>query len=399
VITSELQVLGINQLWQLGLSGQRVGIGHLDSGVDSHPALVGRVAGFMLFDDRGDPVTDQDPFDSGQHGTHTAGLICGGVVDGVAIGVAPKASLYSGVVIDGGRTILRILRGLCWLADQPVRVATLPLGIPAYHPVFREAVAVLRQRGILPVAAIGNRGAGRFHSPGVYPDVLSVGALNGQGQAASFSGSLNLARNLTALKPDVLAPGRKIISLSPDGGTQIMSGTSMSSAYVAGVAALLFEACPEASVAAVEAALISSCLPVNDEDAHRCRAGLVNAPAALEYLLAYHPEEEAFPNEDYVKAVGNDNGRFIDPHLCQQFYYKGESSVLQAIVGVSGEFEDVMVEINSQVDEGPVSVDPLSPTRLVLINATTRWLKALLEHEKVTLASDVDVDMAAVLFG
>jgi hypothetical protein len=398
-LSAALRQLEVDRLWQRGLTGHGVGIGHLDSGVDPHPALEGRIGGFMQFDDGGNPVPGRSPFDSGQHGTHTAGLICGGVVDGVAIGAAPQGSLYCGVVIDGGQTILRILRGLCWLAKQPVRVASLPLGIPAYNPVFREAIAALRQRGVLPITAIGNRGAGRFHSPGAYPEVLAVGAVNGEGQVASFSGSLNVPQTLSALKPDVLAPGKRIVSLHPDGQVHALSGTSMSSACVAGLAALLFEACPCASVASVEAALIHSSIPVDAAQSHRCRAGVVNAPAALEHLLSCQPSSEDIAQADYAAAVGSDTDCFIDPHLRQQFFYRGESSVLPAIVGVTGTFADVMLEINDQVGEEPAALESLLPTRLVLVHASVRWLKALLVHSEVTLASDVDVDIATVLFG
>ncbi len=388
--------LGVNQLWHQGLTGKGVGIGHLDTGVASHPALEGKVAGFMLFDDQGNPVPDHEPFDAGQHGTHTAGLICGGTMNGTPIGVAPEASLYSGAVIDGGQTILRILRGLCWLAEQPVRVVTLPLGIPGYHPVFREAVEILRGRGILPIAAIGNRGAGQFHSPGVYPNVLSVGATNGQGQIASFSGSRNNLQDHSAVKPDVLAPGKNIISLAPGAGTRKMSGTSMSSAYVAGIAALLFEACPNASVASMEAALIESSSPV---DTHRSRAGQINALAALKYLPSSQPAQEEIPDETYAEAAKCENERFIDPHLSQQFFYKGESAILSAIIGSRGCFGDILSEVNNKIKEGPASIEQLHPTQMVWVRATVRWLRNLLAHEQVTLASDVDVDMATVLFG
>ncbi|MCB8922147.1 MAG: S8 family peptidase [Ardenticatenaceae bacterium] len=392
--SAELRQLGVEALWRQGLSGQGVGVGHLDSGVAPHPALHGRITRFLHINENGRAQPNTPPFDSGKHGTHTAGLICGGAAEGTAVGVAPQANLYSAAVIDGGHTILRILRGLCWLAEQPVRVTNLPLGIPAHHPVFREAIAALRQRGILPIAAIGNRGAGRFHSPGGYDNVLSVGATNGSGQVASFCGSRNTPQTLIALKPDVLAPGRSIRSLHPNGRTQSLTGTSMSSATVAGIAALLFEACPAASVRQVEMALINATQPVETAVPHRSRAGLVNAPAALAYLQAgYAPDEPPQEIED-----GRFNGRFLDPHLRHQFFYKGETAVLPAIIGVSGAFGEIAAAISTQVGEAPAASETLPPTSLTLVHASVRWLQTLLTHPAVTLASAVDVDLTAVLF-
>lgn len=397
-LSAELAQLEVARLWQQGLTGSDVGIGHLDTGVDLHPVLKGNVAKFVMFDDWGHPIADRELFDSGVHGTHTAGLICGGEVEGIAIGAAPGASLYSGVVINGGQTILRILRGLCWLAEQPIRAAVLPLGIPGNHPVLKEAVDILRSRGILPIAPIGNKGAGNFQSPGVYPNVLSVGASDCTGQIASFSGSLNASKSLIAIKPDVLAPGDKVTSLAPGGGKRAMSGTSMSSAFVAGISALLFEAYPEADIDSVEAALIRSGSDERAVNSHRCRSGLVNASAALKHLQEYQVIEKEI-SKDYASAVGVKSERFIDPYLIQQFFYQGKMAVLSAIIGFDGAFMELANEVNNQVPDGLVSVEQLTPTRLVLIRATAGWLKLLVSREQVTLASDVNVDMAAVLFG
>ena len=94
-MTWGLDYLKIPQLWNRGLKGNGVLIGHLDTGVDaSHPDLKGRIKEFALFDPRGQSFKS-DSFDSGTHGTHTAGTIVGGDASGVAIGVAPEAKLVS----------------------------------------------------------------------------------------------------------------------------------------------------------------------------------------------------------------------------------------------------------------------------------------------------------------
>lgn len=79
-----------------------------------------------------------------RHGTHTAGIICGGTVDGQPIGIAPDAKLCSGVVIEGGKPLVRVLCGLDWMFDQGVRVVCVSLGLPGYNPVFEMVLARLR---------------------------------------------------------------------------------------------------------------------------------------------------------------------------------------------------------------------------------------------------------------
>src|SRR5262245_34398940 len=87
-----LQALEIEALWGRGLTGAGVLVGDLDTGVSGdHPALAGRLEAFIEFDEVGAPIPGQQARDRAGHGTHTAGIICGGNIDGQAIGVAPGA--------------------------------------------------------------------------------------------------------------------------------------------------------------------------------------------------------------------------------------------------------------------------------------------------------------------
>jgi subtilisin family serine protease len=260
-------------------------VGHLDTGVDAaHPALAGRVAQFAEFDSEGALLPDAQPHDTGIHGTHTGGLICGGAVGGQAIGVAPAAQLCSGAVIEGGHVLARVLSGIDWMFDCDVRVVCLSLGVPGYHPLFEIALARLRRRGILVVCPIGNGGRASACSPALYPDVLAVGAADREDRIARFSGGGRSRRGASA-KPSLVAPGAAVISLEPGGQTGVRDGTSMAAACVAGVAALLFQARPDASVDEVERALLGSAEPLVGVPAERQGCGLVNPLGALQLLL------------------------------------------------------------------------------------------------------------------
>ena len=118
-----------------GVDRSRCAGGHLDTGVaGQHPALAGRIAAFLETDEEGRAVPSATPRDTASHGTHTAGILCGGVLDGEAIGVAPDAVLHSAAVIDGGRNVVRVLRGLDWLRGSGVRVLSMALGIAGRTP-------------------------------------------------------------------------------------------------------------------------------------------------------------------------------------------------------------------------------------------------------------------------
>ena len=286
-LTWGLQRLDIQACWQQGFNGAGVRVGHLDTGVDGHhPALRNRLAAFIEFDPDGFPVTSAQAKDSGSHGTHIAGVICGGESDGLSIGVAPGAELCSGMVIEGGKTLVRILAGLEWMFDCQVRVLCLTLGLPNYHPLFEIVLSRLKRAGVLVISPAGNRGSGRTSSPANYPGVIAVGATGMSDSVAHFSGSQQFKRASDVIKPNLVAPGVEIPSAKPGSGLQIRSGTSMAAAHAAGAAALLFQAKPRATAAEVGEALLETCTPLPEAGEFRCGSGLLNPLKALDAILS-----------------------------------------------------------------------------------------------------------------
>jgi subtilisin len=281
------QHLNLQACWEQGYTGAGIRVGHLDTGVDgTHPALNGRIAEFMEFDRDGFPVTDSLPCDSRSHGTHIAGIICGQSCEGFSIGVAPDAVLCSGMVIEGGKCLVRVLAGLDWMLDCGVRVLCISLGIAGYNPLYETILGRLKKAGVLVIAPVGNRGAGRTCFPANYPGVLAVGAVDANDRVARFSGSQVFKRAEDFAKPNLVAPGVDIPSAKPGGGIQARSGTSMAAAHVAGVAALLFQAKPDATAGEVEEAILGTCTPLPGCDEGRCGRGLVYPARALEALLS-----------------------------------------------------------------------------------------------------------------
>jgi subtilisin len=224
------------------------------------------------------------PYDSGDHGTHTAGTIAGRARGGHEFGVAPEAKRASAVVIEGGQVVARLLGGMDWAIGQGVRILSMSLGLPGWWDEFLPVTQVLRARGVLPVSRSATKGAETSRSPGNWSEALSVGAISRSKEIAGFSSSQRFARTQDPVVPDVVAPGVDVASARPGGGFQSMSGTSMATPHVAGLAALLLQAKPDATVEQLEQAILGSASLEPGWAPERAGAGLPHGLRALRLL-------------------------------------------------------------------------------------------------------------------
>lgn len=373
---------GARALRRAGLSGAGVGVGHLDSGVDAaHPSLAGRVAAYRYFDVDGRVVQGKHPSDDSGHGTHTAGIIAG---------LAPRARLHVAHVLEHGRVLARVVRGLDWLLDEDVAVVAMPIGVRGDAPLFGPQVAALAERGVLAIAPIGNLGAGEYHVPGAEAAVLSVGAIGDDGRIPRWSGSRK-GPGGECLEPDLLAPGVDVESAAPGGGAEVFSGTSMAAAFVAGVAALLFEAVPTATAAQVRAVLCSTARPLSKGRRHRCRGGVIDPCAALARLRA-QPEAAELGAAVLEPSRAHDR---IDPRLARQLRWTPDSPVpaIAMFRDMSpGRARRVIDELGRRYPPA-TRVSSLRHGRLVLLEAHPGLLRALAQHPAVGYLSAQDVDL------
>ena len=236
-----------------GVTGAGIVVAVVDSGIAPHPALSGKViANVSLV--TGDPrVTDVFG-----HGTHVAGIIAGTGAAASRVttlfngGIAPGAQLVNVRVLgaDGSGLTSDVIAGIDWVianrARYKIRVINLSLGHPVTEPAptdpLCQAVARATAQGIIVVASAGNDGMtadgrtvlGSIVSPGNSPFALTVGALDTQGTAgrsddtvASYS-SRGPARYDLTVKPDVVAPGNRIVSLEADDASSTPENTAVS---------------------------------------------------------------------------------------------------------------------------------------------------------------------------
>ena len=256
--------IGADRAWAAGATGRGIVVGQSDSGVDGgHPALA---AGYRGGDDSWyDPWYDsRAPRDYEGHGTHTLGTAVGGR----GIGVAPGAR-WIGCVnlarnLGNPARYLDCLQymlapfppgGDAFRDGRPGRAADVlnnSWGCPAVEGcdanVLRPAARALRAAGIAVVAAAGNSGSGcgTITDPlAVYPEVVTVGAVDAGGRLADFSsrGPVTVDGS-DRPKPDLAAPGVGVLSALPGGTYGRLDGTSMATPHVAGVIALMWSVNP-----------------------------------------------------------------------------------------------------------------------------------------------------------
>lgn len=276
-----------------GLTGEGVVVGVIDTGIDGdHPALAGKVIAFKDFVGK-----KTKAYDDQGHGTHCSGTIAGKG----GIGVAPGARLIGAKALNkrGGGTLSGLLKAMQYMLDpdgdpatddQPDLVSN-SWGADADRMgsskgMFRDIVKAWREAGIVPVFAAGNSGVNTRAVPGGYPESFAVGATDKNDAIARFStgGSISWDGE-TFLKPDVSAPGVRIISSVPGGKYRANNGTSMACPHVAGAMALAFQAAPGTGVSEMIQAFQAASLDLGDEGKDiRFGEGRIDVMSTLEVL-------------------------------------------------------------------------------------------------------------------
>ena len=285
------KAIGAKEVWDTGNLGAGVTVAFLDTGIDpTFPGL--RVSPgadgnrFLAYYDVPSgqlyepPRLRRSPKDPNGHGTHVAGIVGNSRYerrDGEYRGVAPAANLVAVRVLDetGVGTYADVIQGIDWIVQNKdtynIRVLNISLYAPVYAPYwadpFNLATMAAWQAGIVVVACAGNDGPDPMSIgvPGNTPYVITVGAFTdnytpedlGDDYIPPFSAT---GPTLDAfVKPDLIAPGAHVISLMRNntylseqhpenrvrGHHFHMTGTSMSTAVVSGIAALVLSENPD----------------------------------------------------------------------------------------------------------------------------------------------------------
>ena len=309
-----IRAINADDLWAEGYQGSTVTVAVVDSGISRHYDIRYRIVTSAKFVDSSDTTGD-----SFGHGTHVAGIIGGNGTNsyGKYVGVAPQINFINVKISDGqGQSFMSdLVAGLQWVYENKdtynIRVVNLSLNstvAESYHSnPLDAALEILWFNGVVVVVSAGNNGSdGILYPPANDPFVITVGAVDDMGTPEIGD---DLFTNFSAYgttesgysKPDLVAPGRNIVSTLAGGGCFLskahpdhriywpmtyfrMSGTSMASAVVTGAIGLLLQDEPGLSPDQVKYRLMASAAKGDrwpDYDPLKAGAGYLDIYAAV----------------------------------------------------------------------------------------------------------------------
>lgn len=291
-------VSGVKLAHEMGITGTDVTVCVLDTGVDAdHRELRRKVIDFRYIplNTAAGRVRDCRGFDVDGHGTHVAGIIAG-----ETIGVAPDVDLMVAAVLESETlktSLERVVVALDWLLSQfrfeeklgNAVIVNMSLGFSKTtlsRKEYAAAVTGLRSVidtlvtdfGVLPITAVGNEGKGRVRAPAYFPHTISVGAVDYTLKVADFSGS-GTSPVTGETEPNLMGYGVDVTSSYERdrynrSHYRTMSGTSMATPYVTGIAALYAAADPSLQGQALWDRLMQTALPLDGAAAGRTGNGL-----------------------------------------------------------------------------------------------------------------------------
>ena len=341
--------INIEPAWEITHGDAAVTVGVLDTGINyKHPDLLGKIRddGYNFIDNNNNIYDEEND----KHGTAIAGIISSkddgkgicGIASNVNILPLKFMNSYKGYTSDA-------VKAIDYAKNKDIKIINCSFSCEEYNPILKET---MEDSSILFVCSAGNNSENTNVNP-LYPasydlpNVISVGSINGEGKLSYFS---NYGNGV-----DVLAPGEEIKSTSTGEDYYLYSGTSLSAAYVTGVAALIKSSNHEMTATDISEKIKNNVRKFIDYEGKVKSGGIVDAYACIsdeiapvsDAVLFSEEENERFiSNEASVEAVSDETSTFseggeIEPIIAQGVHY-GESGVNPA----SGNFSFSVVDFN-----------------------------------------------------
>jgi Subtilase family len=318
-----IEAIKAKEVWKAGYLGQGIDVALIDSGV----APVKGIKDHLLygpdlsFESQTSNLSNVDSFG---HGTHMAGIIAGRDstiqaghededLDKAFVGVAPKARIVSVKVAtsSGATDVSQVIAAIDWVVQHRnadglnIRVLNLSFGTDGTQDYTLDPLAyaaeVAWMHGIVVVVAAGNAGFGtpQLNNPAYDPYVIAVGADDTRGSDDPKDDVIPdwQSRGNALRHPDIVAPGKSIVSLRDPGafvdeanpGARVGysrffrgSGSSQAAAIVSGAVATLLDQRPQLTPDQVKALLMQTAVPLPNADPVAQGAGLINLHRARE---------------------------------------------------------------------------------------------------------------------
>jgi thermitase len=268
--------------WNVTQGREDISIAILDSGIDlNHEDLSAKIVATQNFS-----TSDTDDDNYG-HGTHLAGIAAAITDNGLGIaGLGSRCTLINAKVDEdnGAARSSAVAQGIAWAVDSGAKVICMSFGASTASQTVETAINYAWDRGAVLVASAGNTNSTTPNYPAFYEHCISVAATDPSDQKEAHSNFGSWV--------DVAAPGAGILSTLPSHpfamqplyslplGYGTLSGTSQATAFVAGLAGLVWSTPFGTSNAAVRARIEQTCDPITGTGT-LWRSGRINAARAV----------------------------------------------------------------------------------------------------------------------
>lgn len=386
------------KVWDMTTGSNEAVVAIFDTGTDlSHEDLrdnlwvnPGEIAGNNIDDDNNGYIDDvygwdfysddNDPSDVYGHGSHVAGTIGakGNNFKGVAgvnwnikimtikfFGYDPTGHLegFASDAMDGMYYVItQKTRGV------PVRVTNNSWGGSSFSSLLKDSFEIAGGQGIMHVVAAGNNGNLNNDTNPQYPASFNLSNIVAVANTTSSDG-LSSSSHYGATSVDIGAPGTSIYSISRGGGYIYMTGTSMASPHVAGVAALMFAYMPNLTWQKVRTAIIDGADPLSSLSGKCVSGGRLDAYGAFKNIapiIGHEPlDNTTNVGSDYtIKAIIKPSIPFIDTN---------KVAVLWNTTGNTNSFStNILYHISGDLFQGIIPAQSKGTEIYYMITATTK---------------------------
>ena len=354
--------------WKITEGSQKVVVAVIDSGIDyTHPALNANI--WKNEDEIPDNGIDDDqngfiddhigwdfynddnlPYDDNLHGTHCAGIIGANAQN--LRGIAPNVRLMALKFLNyrGYGSSADAMHAVDYAISNGAKILSNSWGGAGYSHALKEMIEKSNQQDTLFIAAAGNftTNLDRYPSyPASYKvaNVITVASIDSKGDLSGFS-------NYGKTSVHVSAPGSNILSSVPYGGTRYLSGTSMATPFVAGIAALMYSLDGNLSNKQAKDIILNTAVPYNTLTDYTVTGGLANAANAVEQIATIpepDPEPDPEPSFDSDKIVFKTS--YYRPWWSS--YYK-----VNLYLEIPDEYKDLIQSVTYTLD--PLIFDPFT---------------------------------------